>query len=322
MKFDNKIFQQKYEAWKNGADYWKDIRGINLGGNTQAEEPSDEERQKVDREVQSILNAYNFGKDENDLQNYRGGKDDPINTFVSRMGPIVGQQLSRYGYGDTAYYNVMRQLAYESNYGRSRVARQQHNYGGVGFNGKTHTSYKNDEDFVKNYVRLMHNKYDSALRAKSTQDYARALKQRGYYKDSLENYSRNLRGMDSLVKAAYNHRIRHRDAYNYNVSLKDLVQDYDDVKNSSPIVLNSMSVEQPSTIRADVPKTLIGPTREEVKAQQQKMLDEYRQKMYNQLTSTRLPNILNLLPQNNFGKDSYGQKFWWRRGNNLKLMQL
>lgn len=317
MKFDNKTFQQKYEAWKNGADYWKDIRGINLGGNTQAEEPSDEERQKVDREVQSILNAYNFGNDENDLQNYRGGKDDHINAFVSRMGPIVGQQLSRYGYGDTAYYNVMRQLAYESNYGRSRAARQQHNYGGIKFNENTYTTYKNDEDFVKNYVRLMHNKYDSALRAKSTQDYARALKQRGYYKDSLENYSRNLRGMDSLVKAAYNHRIRHKDAYNYNVSLKDLVQDYEDVKNSSPIVLNSMSVEQPSTIRADVPKTLIGPTREEVKAQQQKMLDEYRQKMYNQLTSTRLPNILNLLPQNNFGKDSYGQKFWWRRGNNL-----
>lgn len=317
MKFDNKTFQQKYDAWKNGADYWKDIRGINLGGDTQAEEPSDEERQKVDREVQSILNVYNFGKDENDLQNYKGGKNDSINTFVSRMGPLVGQQLSRYGYGDAAYYNVMRQLAYESNYGRSRIAREQHNYGGVGFNGNTYTSYKTDEDFVKDYVRLMRNRYDSALRAKSTQDYARALKQKGYYKDSLENYSKNLRGMDSLVKAAYNHRIRHRDAYNYNVSLKDLVQDYDDVKNSSPIVLNSMSVEQPSTIRADVPKTLIGPTREEVKAQQQKMLDGYRQKMYNQLTSTNLPNILNLLPSNNFGKDSYGQKFWWRRGNNL-----
>nr|DAN16811.1 MAG TPA: hypothetical protein [Bacteriophage sp.]DAR42002.1 MAG TPA: hypothetical protein [Bacteriophage sp.] len=36
------------------------------------------------------------------------------------------------------------------------------------------------------------------------------------------------------------------------------------------------------------------------------MLDGYRQKMYNQLTSTNLPNILNLLPSNNFGKDSYG----------------
>ena len=39
--------------------------------------------------------------------------------------------------------------------------------------------------------------------------------------------------------------------------------------------------------------------------------------MYDRLTQPSLPNILNLLPQNNFGKDSYGQKFWWRRGNNL-----
>ena len=65
MKFDNKTFQQKYEAWKNGADYWKDIRGINLGGNTQAEEPSPEEQLQMDQNVQSILNAYNEGKDVN-----------------------------------------------------------------------------------------------------------------------------------------------------------------------------------------------------------------------------------------------------------------
>lgn len=65
------------------------------------------------------------------------------------MGPLVGQQLSRYGYGDVAYYNVMRQLAYESNYGRSRVARQQHNYGGVGWNGKTYNTYKSDADLLK-----------------------------------------------------------------------------------------------------------------------------------------------------------------------------
>ena len=65
MKFDNKTFQQKYEAWKNGADYWKDIRGINLGGNTQADEPSPEEQLQMDQNVQSILNAYNEGKDAN-----------------------------------------------------------------------------------------------------------------------------------------------------------------------------------------------------------------------------------------------------------------
>lgn len=62
MKFDNKTFQQKYEAWKNGADYWKDIRGINLGGNTQAEEPSPEEYLQMDQNVQSILNAYDEGR--------------------------------------------------------------------------------------------------------------------------------------------------------------------------------------------------------------------------------------------------------------------
>ena len=337
MKFDNKTFQQKYEAWKNGADYWKDIRGINLGGNTQAEEPSPEEQQQIDQSVQSILNAYNEGKDVNIaedvvkpmpfdtplseehpiLHKYKGGKDDPINTFVGRMGPLVGQQLNRYGYGDAAYYNVMRQLAYESNYGRSRVARQQHNYGGVGWNGKTYTTYKSDADFVKDYVRLMHTRYGAALRAKSTQDYARALKQKGYYEDSLQNYSRNLNSMNSLVRAARNHRNAHKDAYNYNVKLVDILQDYEDTKNTSPIVINSPSTKQPSTIRVDVPNTLTGPTNEEVKAQQQKMLNDQRQKMYEQLTSTSLPNILNLLPQNNFGKDSYGQKFWQRRGNNL-----
>ena len=337
MKFDNKTFQQKYEAWKNGADYWKDIRGINLGGDTQAEEPSPEEQQQIDQSVQSILNAYNEGKDVNIaediikplpfdtplneehpiLHKYKGGKDDSINTFVNRMGPLVGQQLNRYGYGDAAYYNVMRQLAYESNYGRSRVARRQHNYGGVGWNGKTYNTYKSDADFVKDYVRLMHTRYGAALRAKSTQDYARALKQKGYYEDSLQNYSRNLNSMNSLVRAARNHKNAHKDAYNYNVQLNDLEQDYEDAKNASPIIINSPSTRQPSTIRADVPTTLLGPTQEEIKDQQQRDLNKYKQQMYDRITQPSLPNILNLLPSNNFGKDSYGQKFWWRRGNNL-----
>lgn len=340
MKFDNKTFQQKYEAWKNGADYWKDIRGINLGGDTQAEEPSPEEQQQIDQSVQSILNAYNEGKDVNIaediikplpfdtplneehpiLHKYKGGKDDSINTFVNRMGPLVGQQLNRYGYGDAAYYNVMRQLAYESNYGRSRVARRQHNYGGVGWNGKTYNTYKSDADFVKDYVRLMHTRYGAALRAKSTQDYARALKQKGYYEDFLQNYSRNLNSMNSLVRAARNHKNAHKDAYNYNVQLNDLEQDYEDAKNASPIIINSPSTRQPSTIRADIPTTLLGPTQEEIKAQQQRDLNKYKQQMYDSITQPSLPNILNLLPSNNFGKDSYGQKFWWRRGNNLKLM--
>lgn len=337
MKYDNKAFQEKYEAWKNGADYWKDIRGINLGGDSQVKEPTPEEQQQIDIQVQSILNSYDAGKDvgiaseitkpipydaplDFEVPKFKGGKNDSndsIGSFVRRLGPIVGQQLTRYGYGDTAYYNVMRQLAYESNYGRSNVARKQHNYGGVGWNGKTYTSYKTDADFVKDYVRLMHNRYGSALKAKSTQDYAKALKQKGYYQDSLANYSRNLRNMDSLVKAAYAHKKANPNAYNYAVNMADLEQDYEDAKNYSPIVINSPSVKQPATIRADVPTTLLGPSEEEIKAQQKQAIDAQRQKMYDAITTSTLPNVLNLLPQNNFGKDAYGQKFWQRRGRNL-----
>ena len=39
--------------------------------------------------------------------------------------------------------------------------------------------------------------------------------------------------------------------------------------------------------------------------------------MYEEITKPILPNILNLLPTNNFGKDAYGQKFWQRKNNNL-----
>lgn len=340
MKFDNKTFQQKYEAWKNGADYWKDIRGINLGGDTQAEEPSPEEQYQIDQSVQSILNAYNSGKDVftsdiaedikepmpfdtplNEehpiLHKYKGGKDNYVNAFVNRIAPLVGQQLNRYGYkNDATFYNIMRQLAWESNYGRSRVAREQHNYGGVGWNGKTYTTYKNDADFVEKYMRLMHNRYDAALRAKTTQDYARALKRKGYYGDSLQNYTNGLMGMKSVVSASAAHRLNNKDKYNYNVKLGDVIQDYEDTKSASPIIINSPSTKQPATINAAIPTTLLGPTEEQIKAEQ---YNNIRQQVFDQLTTPipMPPAIQKMLQGNNRGKDGFGQKFWQRRGNNL-----
>lgn len=327
MKFDNKTFQQKYEAWKNGADYWKDIRGINLGGDSQAEEPSEEEILESGRKINAILNQYNVGKDvftydiakemKDPIPQFKGGKDDYVNEFVNRMAPLVGQQLSRYGYNnDAAFYNVMRQLAWESNYGRSRVAREQHNYGGVGWNGKTYTTYKDDKDFVEKYMRLMHNRYSAALKADSTQGYAKALKDKRYFEDSLDHYTNGLLGMKSVVKASLIHRKNHKGDYNYNVKLTDLIDDYEDAKAQSPIMLNSLSTKNPSTIRADVPTTLLGPSAEEIKAQQYKDL---QQKTFDYITQpTPLPPAMqNMLQGNNKGKDAYGQKFWQRRGANL-----
>ena len=317
MKYNNKTFQQKYEAWKNGADYWKDIRGINLGGNTQAEEPSPEEQKKMDSDVQAILNEYDSGKD---IPTYKGGKGNYVDSFVSRIAPLVGQQLNRYGYNnDATFYNIMRQLAWESDYGRSRAAREQHNYGGIRGNSKTYYTYKDDKDFVEKYMRLMHNRYDAALRAKTTQDYARALKQKGYYGDSLSNYTNGLVGMKSVVRASAAHRLNNKDKYNYNVKLGDVIQDYEDAKNASPIVINSPSTKQPATINAAIPTTLLGPTEEQIKAEQ---YNKVRQQAFDQLTAPipMPPAMQKMLQGNNKGKDGFGQKFWQRRGNNLKLI--
>ena len=60
---------------------------------------------------------------------------------------------------------MLTQLAYESNYGTSSVARKQNNFGGVGWNGKTYTSYKNKEDFIKAYVGLMNGRYRNVIGA-------------------------------------------------------------------------------------------------------------------------------------------------------------
>jgi uncharacterized FlgJ-related protein len=60
---------------------------------------------------------------------------------------------------------MMRQLAWESDYGRSKVAREQHNYGGYGWNGRTYTTFKSDEDFIKAYVDLMTSRYINAVNA-------------------------------------------------------------------------------------------------------------------------------------------------------------
>ena len=100
---------------------------------------------------------------------------------------------------------MMRQLAFESAYGTSNQARTNHNYGGVGYNGKTYTKYDSDEAFVNSYVDLMRSRYGSALNASDIDTYSRQLKKAGYYQDSLEHYTNQLRGMQSLSRYAKKH---------------------------------------------------------------------------------------------------------------------
>lgn len=165
---DNKEFKARFARWKNGEKVYDKGRPVS---------------------------KFEEGKSAHDA-------------FVEQMGPVLYQELLRTNTPniDVAYDNMLRQLAYESDYGRSRVARDQHNYGGYGWNGKTYTTFKDDADFINHYVKLMNDRYSDAVNADSIQGYAKALKDNGYYEDTQDHYTSQLMGMKSLSKAAASHR--------------------------------------------------------------------------------------------------------------------
>lgn len=185
-----------------------------------------------------------------DLPSFKRGKD-KFTSFAQRLGPKIYKEMNKRGvYSDAAYDNVMRQLAMESSYGQSDVALKNHNYGGVGFNGKTYFNYKNDDAFVKDYIRMMKSKYGAALKAKNTTQYAKALKAGGYYQDSLENYTNKLNAMSSMSVAAKRHRLLNPKMYEYQVLLSDMEEPAVSTRvekpiNKEPIVDTPIQTETP-----------------------------------------------------------------------------
>lgn len=148
---------------------------------------------------------------------FKKGKGDqrPAN-FVNQIAPSLYRSLNKYKvYSPQTFDNTMRQLAWESNYGLSNVAIKNNNFGGVGFNGKTYYKYKNVDDFTDSYVKLLKSRYSNALAAKDTTAYARELKKRGYFQDTLEHYSSNLANMSSLNQALQNHMKANPKLYQY-----------------------------------------------------------------------------------------------------------
>lgn len=154
---------------------------------------------------------------DNRLPKYDDGKPatNKTDAFVEQMSPLVYREILSAGIAnpDRVHDYMMRQLAWESTYGTSNVAKRQHNYGGVGWNGKTYFTYKTDEDFVKDYVSLMNRRYKEALAADTIQGYGAALKKRGYYEDTLEHYTSNLANMRSLSRSVAAHKKANPDLY-------------------------------------------------------------------------------------------------------------
>ena len=179
------------------------------------------ERFKAYKNGKSVSEIYDAG-----LPRYANGTEGNIpayQRFVEEMGPVLYREVIKQGVKnpDVAFKNMITQLGYESNYGQSKVARQQNNFGGVGWNGKTYTTYKDRQDFVENYVRLMNSRYKNVIGADTLAGYAKGLKSLNYYGDTIENYTRNLVGMKSFAKALNAHMSNNPDLYNQQIPAQE-----------------------------------------------------------------------------------------------------
>lgn len=133
-----------------------------------------------------------------------GNTGNKFTNFAKKLGPLVYDGLKQRGYlSRPTYDNIMSQLAWESQYGTSNVAVNNKNYGGYGYDGKgNYTKFSNDKAFIDAYLNTLVRKYRPALKSNNVYDFARHLKNGGYYGDTYEHYSTNLANMKSLRKAA------------------------------------------------------------------------------------------------------------------------
>lgn len=121
-------------------------------------------------------------------------------SFINRMYPLLIDYGRKNNLPNHLVDHMMKQLAYESNYGNSALARTHHNYGGYGYTGNgKYRNYKTDQDFINDYGSWFLRRRD-VQNAKNINDYAKALKKYGYYEDSYDHYSSQLRNMRTLEK--------------------------------------------------------------------------------------------------------------------------
>ena len=305
MKFDNKTFQQKYEAWKNGADYWKDIRGVNLGRQAQ-EEPSEEEQKKLDNQVTSILAEYNRGK---------------------------GNQISVSP--QQAYWNHMMKAGVDPIVaaGIAGNIQQESSFNHRASNG-THWGLVQTDKNLTDYIKKAYGDFSRDSQMNFISDMAMGTPRQIKHKMYNEVLSRSkafrgekyktaqdaAKGWEIYFERSGGSGVGKRQKYASNIYNKyyhpipTAAQLEEQNMQASPIIQNTPSIKQPQTINAAILRTLLGPTTNQNNIYARNLMHH---KMYEEITTPTLPNVLNLLPTNNFGKDAYGQKFWWRRGNNL-----
>ena len=340
MKFDNKTFQQKYEAWKNGADYWKDIRGINLGGDARAEEPTPEEQAQLNAKVNSILTAYNSGKDNDiaeeitrpipydaplnhEIPKFKGGKPDfyqqAADYIIQHEGFLpkatdIGDGVITIGYGttDPRYAKLgntitraeARRILLDDLH--TRTSRLGSSIGG----------YNELPDSAR--TALLSYDYNYPTSAKRTPKLYAAL--------AKGDWQEAARQMDAGINMKkFGNGLRKRRESEQALFLSDLANQ----KQPSEFVRNlqakqdeldsqmALKVKAPPLPLILPPPAAATLTKESDKSVFQGILTKAKNLMFEPIP---LPEAMqNMLQGNNFGKDAYGQKFWQRRGVNLRF---
>ena len=112
---------------------------------------------------------------------------------VGKVSENQAMQLARY-----ATY----QMANESGYGTSRLAREQHNYGGMKNGNKGWQKFNSMEDFANQFVRNQMKNFKETLGAQNYDDYIDGLFDYQYQyapDEGKELYNSNLQGVQSRV---------------------------------------------------------------------------------------------------------------------------
>lgn len=181
------------------------------------------------------------------LPKYQHGKSaSQYQQFVEKHRRGLYRYLKANGLPTTALDNMIRQMAWESQYGTSNIARNQHNYAGYGYNGKTYTTFKNDEAFYRAYANLI--KKMGAINIADTAAYAKALKNAGYYEDSLQHYSGALSNMKQAEKWIQNEKKYNSKHYG---DAQMMLSDFDPDEVEKPVApvdntrVNKPQIEQP-----------------------------------------------------------------------------
>lgn len=137
---------------------------------------------------------------------------DKVSKFVETMYPIIEQTLVKKGYSTKNINNILRQMAFESDYGLSPrgngynlsgIKSWNKNDGTKHSDGFMYRNFKDYSDYADFYVDLLNNRFD-AINAKDSNDYIYRLhhgKNGEKYSSNETGYMNVFNNMRSLDKA-------------------------------------------------------------------------------------------------------------------------